>query len=188
WGRPMPPGTAQGLGFHSEYKGRAACLVEIDARPEPVGREVHGGYTGPRVTRAVFAVDVGKAVNPRGLEAQMMGGIMDGVANALTYGLHLVDGAFLEDSWEHAYYTRQWNTPFDVEVIVMPPTTGEPGGAGGLGVAAAMAAAACALARATGQTPAHFPVNHGEPLPDTISPFTPPIPPSPTDGLAHLGR
>src|SRR5437764_437756 len=33
WGRRMAPDTAQGLGLHMEYKGRAACLVEIDCRP-----------------------------------------------------------------------------------------------------------------------------------------------------------
>ena len=66
----------------------------------------------------------------------MMGGIMDGIAQALTYSLHLKDGHFLEGSWDNAYYTRQWNTPLDVQVIVMPPTTGQPGGAGEFGVAA----------------------------------------------------
>jgi isoquinoline 1-oxidoreductase beta subunit len=153
-----------------------------------VGRVVHGGYTGPRVTKAVFAVDVGRAVNPRGLEAQMMGGIMDGIANALTFALHLDHGHFAEDSWEHAYYTRQWNVPPEVQVLVMPPTTGEPGGAGEFGVAAAMAATACALARATGVMATHYPVNHGVPLPDTISPTIPPVPPSPTDGLDAVRR
>lgn len=59
WGREMPAGTAQGLGFHSEYKGRAACLIEIDCRPETVSRTVPTAayaYTGPRVTRAIYAV------------------------------------------------------------------------------------------------------------------------------------
>ena len=59
----------------------------------PAGdREPHRSptaYTGPRVTKVVFAVDVGLPINPRGLEAQMMGGIMDGIAQALTSSLHL---------------------------------------------------------------------------------------------------
>jgi isoquinoline 1-oxidoreductase beta subunit len=188
WGRSMPAGTAQGLAFHSEYKGRAACLVEIDATPATSQREVPGGFTGPRVTKAIFAVDVGLAVNPRGLEAQMMGGIMDGIANALTFALHLRDGAFAEDSWQHTFYTRQWNVPPEVQVIVMPPTTGDPGGAGEFGVAASMAATACALARATGTLATHYPVNHDLPLRDTISPRLPPTPQSPTDGLAAVAR
>ena len=60
-----------------------------------------------------FAIDVGLAVNPRGLEAQMQGGINDGIALALTSSLHLRDGHFLEASWDNYFYTRQWNTPPD---------------------------------------------------------------------------
>ena len=63
------------------------------------------------MTKAVCAVDVGLPINPLGLEAQMMGGIMDGIGQALTYSLHLKDGHFLEGSWDNAFYTRQWNTP-----------------------------------------------------------------------------
>ncbi|PRX61668.1 hypothetical protein B0I32_11437 [Nonomuraea fuscirosea] len=80
WGRAMPAGTAQGIAFHAEYKSVSAALVEIDCRPETVNRPIRDGVTGPRVTKAVFAVDVGLAVNPRGLEAQMMGGVMDGTS------------------------------------------------------------------------------------------------------------
>lgn len=189
WGRSMPAGTAQGVGFHSEYKGRAACLIEIDTRPETVNRTVPGAkaaMTGPRVTKAVYCVDVGLAINPRGLEAQMIGGMMDGIANALTYSLHLVDGGYAEDSWEHAYYTRQWNTPFETQVFVLQ-TSDSPGGAGEFGVAASMAATACAYARATGTRPEHFPINHFEPLADSIvGPGE--IPQSPTDGLSVIGR
>jgi isoquinoline 1-oxidoreductase beta subunit len=185
WGRTMAPGTAQGVALHGEYKGACACLVEIDCRPATVNRKVTDGFTGPRVTKAVVAVDVGLAVNPLGLQAQMMGGTMDGIANALTYSLHLENGYFLEASWDNAYYTREWNTPFDVQVIVMPPTTGKPGGAGELGVAPSMAATACAYARATGKLPTEFPINHNQPLGFTPYPTVPPIPQSPTDGLQH---
>jgi isoquinoline 1-oxidoreductase subunit beta len=184
WGRSMPAGTAQGFAVHSEYKGRCACLVEIDCRPETVNRKVEHGYTGPRVTKAVFVVDVGLPINPLGLKAQMMGGIMDGIAQALSYGLHLKDGHFLEGSWDDAHYTRQWNTPPELEVIVMPPTTGEPGGAGEFGVAASMAATACAYGRATGTMPTSFPINHGDALGFEPFPTVPSVPASPTDGLA----
>jgi isoquinoline 1-oxidoreductase subunit beta len=186
WGRAMAPGTAQGLGIHREYKAFVACLVEIDCRPATVGRRVANGFTGPRVTRVVCAVDVGLPINPLGLEAQMMGGIMDGIAQTLTYSLHLKDGAFLEGSWDNAFYTRQWNTP-QIEVVVMPPTTDEPGGAGELSVAASMAATACAYARATGTLPTSFPVNHNRAdLGFAVIPHVPPVPQSPTDGLQQV--
>jgi len=183
WGKAMPPGTAQGVAIHEEYKGATACLVEIDCRPATVNRKVRDGVTGPRVTRVTFAVDAGLPINPRGLEAQMQGGINDGIAQALTSSLHLQDGHFLEASWDNYFYTRQWNTPPQVQVIVMPPTTGVPGGAGEAGVAASMAAVACAYARATGHVPAYFPINHKDPLAFKVKPFVPPIPPSPVNGL-----
>jgi len=184
WGRSMAPGTAQGLGIHKEYKAAVACLVEIDCRSATVGRKVKDGYTGPRVTKVVYAVDVGLPINPLGLQAQMMGGAMDGIAQALTYSLHLKDGYFLEGSWDNAYYTRQWNTPLDVEVYVMPPSTGQPGGAGELGVAPAMAAVACAYARAAGTMPSSFPINHNDPLGFTPYPTVPPLPESQTDDFS----
>jgi isoquinoline 1-oxidoreductase subunit beta len=184
WGMTMTPGTAQGIAIHKEYKSAVAWLVEIDCTSATVNRQVQTGYTGPRVTKAVCAVDVGFAINPLGLEAQMIGGLMDGIAQALTYSLHLSNGHFLEGSWDNAYYTRQWNTPLDVQVIVMPPTGSNPGGAGELGVAPAMAAVACAYARATGTLPTSFPINHNLPLGFTPYPTVPPLPPSATNDFS----
>ncbi|MCZ4611192.1 molybdopterin-dependent oxidoreductase [Streptomyces sp. Lzd4kr] len=185
WGRAMPAGTAQGIALHPEYHAYVAVLAEIDCRPGTTGREIPDAYTGPRVTKVVCAVDVGLAVNPRGLEAQMMGGIMDGIAITLSSGLHLDNGHFLEGSWDNYFYTRQWNTPPELEIVVMPPTTDTPGGAGELAVAGAMAAVACAYGRATGTMPTTFPLNHEEPLGFEPLPTTPPIPASPTDGLSR---
>jgi isoquinoline 1-oxidoreductase subunit beta len=184
WGRAMPSGTAQGIAFHAEYHGVTAALVEIDCRPETTNRKIRDGVAGPRVTKAVFAVDVGLPVNPRGLEAQMMGGIMDGIALALTSSLHIKDGLPLEASWDNYFYTRQWNVPPELEIIVMPATSEEPGGAGELGVAAAMSAVACAYGRATGSMPTTFPINH-DTLGFSPKPRQPPIPQSPTNGLDH---
>ncbi|GAA3360182.1 molybdopterin cofactor-binding domain-containing protein [Saccharopolyspora gregorii] len=182
WGRSMPDGCAQGIAVHKEYKGAVAVLVEIDCRPETVNRQIRNAVTGPRVTKVVLAVDTGLALNPRGLEAQMQGGISDGIAQALTSSLHLKDGTFLEGSWDDYFYTRQWNAPPDVRVIIMPPTTGKPGGAGEFGVPASMAATACAYGAATGTMPTSFPINHGT-LSFDPKPVVPPVPQSPTNGL-----
>ncbi|NKQ53015.1 xanthine dehydrogenase family protein molybdopterin-binding subunit [Amycolatopsis sp. K13G38] len=183
WGRKMPAGTAQAIAFHSEYKSCSAVLMEIDCRPQTVNRKIREAVTGPRITKAVMAVDAGLPINPKGLEAQMLGCINDGIGLALTESLHIDKGLPLEGSWDNFFYTRQWNTPPDTQVIVMPPN-GEPGGAGELGVASSFAAAACAYGRAMGKMPTMFPINHGtlsfEPLPRVPS-----IPDSPTDGLKY---
>jgi isoquinoline 1-oxidoreductase beta subunit len=182
WGRAMPAGTAQGIALHSEYRAAVAVLAEIDCRPATVNRHIPDAVTGPRVTRAVVVVDPGFAINPRGLEAQMIGGFNDAIAMALTSSLHIRDGIPLEGSWDNYFYTRQWNSPPDMQVVIMPSTGGSPSGAGELAVAPSFAAIACAYARATGTMPTSFPINHG-----TLSfepyPLEPSIPPSPTDGL-----
>jgi isoquinoline 1-oxidoreductase beta subunit len=147
WGRPMAPGTAQGLGLHEEYKSVVAFLVELDARDR----------ARPRVTRAVAAVDVGRAVNPRGLEAQMQGALVDALSVTLQAGIHIDGGAVREGSYTDFRYARMRDAPAEVEVHVMPPT-GEPGGAGELGVPAASAAVVNAWVRATGSVPRRFPI------------------------------
>ncbi|PKW25817.1 molybdopterin cofactor-binding domain-containing protein [Phycicoccus duodecadis] len=183
WGRSLPAGVTQGIAVHTEYKGATAVLVELDTRPATVNRTVRNAVTGPRVTKAVIAVDVGLVVNPRGLEAQMMGGVSDGIALALTSSNHLQDGHFLEASWDNYFYTRQWNVPLEFSCIVMPSDEELPGGAGEAGVAASVAAVACAYARATGKVPTRFPVNHGT-ISFTPKTFVPPVPESPVDGLS----
>lgn len=183
WGRKLPKGMAQGVAIHKEYKGCTAVLVEIDCRPKTVNRDLGPEtVTGPRVTKAVIAVDPGLVINPRGLEAQMQGGFMDGLALTLTSSCHLRDGKFLEGSWDNYFYTRQWNVPPKLEVHIVDSGITTPGGAGEAAVGTTAAAVACAYARATGSIPKIFPINH-----DTLSfktkTFVPPIPQSPTNGL-----
>lgn len=184
WGKSMPAGTAQGIAVHSEYQGAVAVLAEIDCTPATVNRTVSDGVTGPRVTKVTVVVDPGFAINPLGLEAQMIGGVEDGIALALTSSLHISDGIPLEGSWDDYFYTREWNTPPEIDVVIMPNTGDSPSGAGELAVAPAMAAVACAYARATGTLPTRFPINYGT-LGFTPLPTEPSTPQSPTDGLDY---
>ncbi|MEV4730041.1 molybdopterin cofactor-binding domain-containing protein [Saccharopolyspora sp. NPDC049426] len=148
WGRPMPQGWAQGLAVHEEHRSSSACLVEINATdPE-----------NPRVTKAFVAVDVGRAINPRGVEAQMQGGLIDGISTILQAGLHFDNGAVREGSFSDFKWARQRHSPLETKVFVMPPT-GDPGGVGELGVPVCAGAVATAYARATGTQPRSFPIN-----------------------------
>lgn len=54
-----------------------ATGVLIGPLTYPLGRTSPStyAYTGPRVTRAIYAVDVGLVINPRDLGAQMIGGM-----------------------------------------------------------------------------------------------------------------
>ncbi|SFM77711.1 isoquinoline 1-oxidoreductase, beta subunit [Streptomyces sp. cf124] len=148
WGRSLPDGWAQGVAFHDEYKACTACLVEIDATDPKK----------PRVTKAVIAADVGRVINPRGLEAQLLGGLTDAISTTLRAGLHIDEGLPLEGSYSQFHYARQKDSPKDVRIFVIEGAD-EPGGAGELGVPAAVGAVANAYARATGTKPRSFPVN-----------------------------
>ncbi|MEU9991847.1 molybdopterin cofactor-binding domain-containing protein [Streptomyces sp. NPDC048045] len=147
WGRSMPEGTAQGVAVHEEYGSCVACLAEIDTRDPK----------SPRVTKVVMAADVGIAVNPRGLEAQLMGTAIDGISVVLQAGLHIDRGAVREGSYADFRYARQRHAPLVFEAHVLP-SAAEPGGAGELGVPAASGAVANAYARATGTVPRSFPL------------------------------
>ncbi len=183
WGRTMPAHCAQGIAVHSEYQAGIAVLAEINCTPHVVNRKIQDGVGGPRVTKVVIVVDPGFAINPLGFEAQMIGGVEDGIAMALTASLHIQDGLILEGSWDNFFYTREWNTPPEIQVVLLPNTSNSPCGAGELAVAPTMAAVACAYARATGTMPTSFPINHSGPLGFTPLPTTPSTPQSPTNGL-----
>lgn len=45
-----------------------------------VDRSIRHARTGPRATKVTFVVDVGLVIEPKGVEAQMMGGINDALA------------------------------------------------------------------------------------------------------------
>ncbi|MGW4649998.1 molybdopterin cofactor-binding domain-containing protein [Kitasatospora sp. NPDC004289] len=147
WGRPMPPGCAQGVAYHAEHRSAVACLIELDASDR----------ANPRVTKAVMAADVGRVINPRGLEAQLLGAVTDGISVTLRAGVHLDDGAIREGSYADFRYARQRHSPLAFEAHFLPPS-GPPGGAGELGFPAAAAAVANAYARATGTSPRSFPI------------------------------
>lgn len=148
WGRSLPSGWAQGVGYHEEYNARAGCLVEIDATTP----------AAPRVTKALVVADVGVPVNPRGLEAQFMGCVMDGIGTVLQAGNHIDSGRVRESSFADFRWPRQRHAPLQFSMRLMP-STGSIGGAGELAVPAAAAAVASAYGRATGSEPWRFPIN-----------------------------
>ena len=148
WGRQLPPGVAQGIGMHDEYKSIAAFLMEVDVR----GRE-------PRMTRCTIAVDNGMCVNPTGTTSSLLGQAHDGFALAFRWGLHVDQGATRESNFHDYKMTRMFDSAPDMSVHILPSSNVLPGGIGELGIPAATAAAANAWARATGKQPRNFPLN-----------------------------
>jgi isoquinoline 1-oxidoreductase beta subunit len=148
WGRSMSNGHAQGVAVHAEYRSACAYLVEIDT----TGDE-------PRLTNAYCAVDVGIPINPRGLEAQMQGMLVDAWSIMFLASIHIEDGVVRENDYLDYPWARMRDTPPTTEVYVFPARpAAEPGGVGELGIPAAAAACVNAYARASGKQPRRFPI------------------------------
>ena len=75
WGTALPAGRARGIAGHFTFGSYAAEVVEVSLDPA-------GEF---RVDRVVAAVDCGTVVNRSGAEAQVEGGILEGLCAAL-YG------------------------------------------------------------------------------------------------------
>jgi isoquinoline 1-oxidoreductase beta subunit len=72
WGTPLPTGRARGIAGHFTFGSYAAHVVEVS--------RASGGV---RVDRIVAAIDCGRVVNLSGAEAQVQGGVLDGLGAAL---------------------------------------------------------------------------------------------------------
>ena len=149
WGKPMPAGFAQGLAVHQESRSFTASLVEIDAT-DP---------SNAKVVRATIAIDVGKPINPSGIEAQLQGGLAESIALVLNVGLTIKNGLPLESSYANYRYTKMKDYPKNVQIIIMPNKGDAIGGLGEVGLSANSGAIANAYARATGLKPRNFPLN-----------------------------
>ncbi|MDP9091493.1 MAG: molybdopterin-dependent oxidoreductase, partial [Actinomycetota bacterium] len=165
WGKSMPKGFAQGLGYHKESKSHSACVVELDGT-DPMN---------PHVTKATIVVDVGTPVNPLGLEAQVQGCLAEAVSLTLRAGLHFEKGLPLEGSYHDYHWALQAQYPRDVTIYVIPGTGSFVGGAGEVTVTAPTGAIANAFARATGIKPRNFPLN----FPVDFTPYAPGSLPAP---------
>ncbi|MFD4248331.1 molybdopterin cofactor-binding domain-containing protein [Amycolatopsis thermoflava] len=148
WGKKMPPGFAQGVGFHEESRTVTACVVELDGRDPKA----------PRVTKLTMVVDIGTVINPSGLEAQMQGCVAEAISLTLTAGLHIEQGLPLEGSYSNYHWLRMRHYPKDCQIHIMPGAGDRVGGAGEVGITAPSAAIANAYAAATGIKPRSFPL------------------------------
>jgi isoquinoline 1-oxidoreductase subunit beta len=147
WGRPVGEGRGRGLAAHFTFGGYAAHATEV---------RVDGGAY--RIERCVCAVDVGRAINPLGVEAQMMGGTIDGISTARNLEITIEGGRVREGNFDSYPLLAMKDAP-DVEVIIVPSER-DPVGAGEMGIPTAAPALTNALFAATGRRIRSLPIRN----------------------------
>ena len=120
WGTPLPRGRGRGIAGHFTFGSYAAHVAEVSV--DASGR--------PRVHRIVAAVDCGTVVNVSGAEAQVQGGVIDGLSAAL-YGEITVDRGRVRQSNFNDYRLLRMSEVPSIEVHFVrsaePPSgLGEP--------------------------------------------------------------
>jgi xanthine dehydrogenase molybdenum-binding subunit len=86
------------------------------------------------VVKAVGATDVGKAINPLGLQGQVEGGLIMGIGHALTEEFIVEDGQIITDYLSRYRMPSIKHVPEEIKVIIVEdPTTDGPYGGKGVG-------------------------------------------------------
>ena len=119
WSRALPAGRARGIAGHFTFGSYAAHVVEVS-------RNAEGGV---RVDRIVAAVDCGQVVNLSGAEAQVQGGVLDGLSAALYGEIHVAGGRVRQTNFDGYPLLRMPEAP-PVEVHFVPASERPPSGLG----------------------------------------------------------
>ena len=117
----QPLGTGGDMHFAFSFAAQAA-EVEVDTRTGEV-----------RVLRVIAANDVGKVINPLGLQGQIEGGVIMGVGHALTENFILESGIVFSDHLARYRMPNISQVPEITSFVVEQPAAEGPYGAKGVG-------------------------------------------------------
>lgn len=146
WTGQTPPGVGRGVGFTYSFGTPVAQVVEVVQQED-------GKIMIPRVW---IACDVGTALDPRNIEAQMTGAAIFGLSAAVMGEITFRDGIAEQGNFHEYDALRMHNAPaFEVEVL---ETGDHIGGVGEPGTPPAMPALANALFDLTGKRARDLPL------------------------------
>jgi xanthine dehydrogenase molybdenum-binding subunit len=86
-----------------------------------------------RVLRVIAATDVGRAINPLGVQGQVEGGVIMGLGNALTEHFIVEEGRVFTDRLARYRVPTIMQTPEIISIVVEQPASEGPYGAKGIG-------------------------------------------------------
>lgn len=139
WGRTLPAGHGLGMAIHRSFLTYVATVIEVAVSAD-------GALSIPGVW---IACDAGTVVNPRHVKAQMEGGTLFGLSNALYGEISAQNGQVVQKNFPDWRLMRMFEAPhrFDVEIVA---STERPGGVGEPGTPSAAPALTNAIFAATG--------------------------------------
>jgi isoquinoline 1-oxidoreductase beta subunit len=122
WGkRTLPKGTAMGVAFHYSFQGYFAHVAEVTVA---AGNKV-------KVNKIWVCGDVGsQIINPSGAEAQVQGGVIDGLSEMMNQAITLEGGHVVQTNYHQHTLLRMSQAP-QIEVHFLksdnaPTGLGEP--------------------------------------------------------------
>ncbi|MDF4002735.1 molybdopterin-dependent oxidoreductase [Luteibacter sp. PPL552] len=131
--------SENGLGIACAYVFGAYVAHAVEVAPTQDGIDI---------VRAVCVADVGRVVNPLGLEAQLQGATMDALSTALNLAITVRDGKVQQTGLRDYPLSPAQAMPNEVETVIVS-STAAPTGASVMGVPSAAPALANAVFRAT---------------------------------------
>ena len=146
WGEKLPEGRARGFAFTLSFGSWVGEVVEIAQTP-----------TGIRIEKVWIAADVGTALDPGIIEAQLVSGAIFGLSAAIGQSISLKDGMVEQSNFHDFDAMRIFQCPsFEVAILQNHPKMG---GVGEIGTPPAAPALANAVFALTGKRIRTLPLN-----------------------------
>ncbi|MEL6688102.1 MAG: molybdopterin cofactor-binding domain-containing protein [Pseudomonadota bacterium] len=142
----LPEGSGRGIASFFTFGGYCAHAVDVTV--------TNGDFS---VDRVVSAVDCGQPVNILGIEAQIEGGIVDGLSVARRQAIHVEGGQVVERNYDTYRMMRMDGAPKHIDVHVVPRRD-HPTGTGEISLPPFMPAVANAIFAATGRRIRSLPI------------------------------
>jgi isoquinoline 1-oxidoreductase beta subunit len=147
WGRPLPRGRGRGIAVHRSFQAYVASVVEVEVTRD-------GQLTIPRLD---IAIDCGFVAHPERVRAQMEGGAIMSLGNALVGQVTFREGRAQQSNF-HDYQVIRMNTaPRETHVHIVP-SEAPPSGVGETAVPPVAPALCNAIFAATGKRIRALPV------------------------------
>ncbi|MEO1242648.1 MAG: molybdopterin cofactor-binding domain-containing protein [Pseudomonadota bacterium] len=147
WGRALPEGSGLGIAVHRSFLSYVATVIEASVDSE-------GRLTIPNVWSAI---DAGTVVNRRHTTAQVEGGTLYGLSNALFGSITAEDGAIVQRNFPEWRLMRMNEAPRRMSVQIID-SDAPPGGVGEPPTPPAAPALTNAIFAATGTRIRRLPV------------------------------